>query len=39
MPKTITVRMDEDKYEMTETAAEGERRSISKFIEYPTVNY
>ncbi|MCF7916017.1 MAG: ParD-like family protein [Spirochaetaceae bacterium] len=39
MPKTITIRIDDDTYEMIKTAAEGERRSISNFIEYATVNY
>ena len=39
MPKTITIRIDDDTYEMIKTAAEGERRSISNFIEYAAVNY
>ncbi len=39
MPKTITIRIDDDTYEMIKTAAEGERRSISNFIEFATVNY
>jgi len=39
MPKTITIRIDDDAYEMIKTAAERERRSISNFIEYAAVNY
>jgi uncharacterized protein (DUF1778 family) len=39
MAKTITIRIDEDTYNMIKKAAEGERRSISNFIEYATMNY
>ena len=39
MAKTITIRIDEDTYNMIKTAAEGERRSISNFIEYATITY
>jgi uncharacterized protein (DUF1778 family) len=39
MAKTITIRIDDDTYNMIKTAAEGERRSISNFIEYATINY
>lgn len=39
MPKTITLRLDDDTYKMLKTASEGEKRSISNFIEYATVSY
>lgn len=39
MAKTITIRIDDDTYHMIKTAAEGERRSISNFIEYATIAY
>ena len=39
MAKTITIRIDDDTYNMIKTAAEGERRSISNFIEYATITY
>jgi len=39
MPKTITIRIDDETYEMIKTAAEGDRRSISNFIEYATINF
>ncbi len=39
MAKTITIRIDDDIYEMFKKAAEGERRSISNFIEYATLRY
>jgi len=37
--KTITVRLDDNTYELIRKAAAGERRSISNFIEYATVAY
>ncbi|MCF7954119.1 MAG: CopG family transcriptional regulator [Spirochaetales bacterium] len=39
MPKTITIRVEDDTYEMIKTAAEGDRRSISNFIKYAAVSY
>ena len=39
MAKTITIRIDDDTYNMIKTAAEGERRSISNYIEYATIAY
>ncbi len=39
MAKTITVRLDDKTYELIRKAADGERRSISNFIEYATVSY
>ncbi len=37
--KTITVRVDDEIYQMIKTAADGERRNISNFIEYATLQY
>lgn len=39
MSKTITMRVDDDIYRMIKTAADGERRSISNFIEYATISF
>ena len=39
MSKTITVRIDDDVYEMFKKAAEGDRRTISNFVEYATLAY
>lgn len=39
MAKTITLRVDDDTYELIKKAAAGERRSISNFIEYATVGF
>ena len=39
MPKTITLRIDEDIYGLFKTAASAEKRTISNFIEYATLNY
>ena len=39
MAKTVTIRVDDDTYNMIKSAAAGERRSISNFIEYATVSY
>ena len=33
MPKTLTVRLDEETYRLIVEAAEGENRSVSNFIE------
>ncbi len=39
MAKTITMRVDDETYQMFKTAAEGERRSISNFIEWATLSF
>lgn len=39
MAKTITMRVDEDTYKLIKTAADGDRRSISNFIEYATIAF
>ena len=39
MAKTITVRMDEKVYDLFKKAADGQKRTISNFIEYATLNY
>jgi hypothetical protein len=39
MPKTITVRIDDNVYNMFKKAADGQKRTISNYIEYATLNY
>ena len=39
MAKTVTMRIDDDTYNLIKSAAIGERRSISNFIEYATMAY
>ncbi len=39
MPKTITLRVPDNVYNIFKKAATGERRSISNFIEYATLSY
>ncbi|MFA4915106.1 MAG: hypothetical protein WC560_00365 [Syntrophales bacterium] len=39
MPKTITLRLDDDKYEVFKRLAEQENRPISNFIETATLRY
>jgi hypothetical protein len=39
MAKTITIRLDDETYNLIRNAAEGEMRSISNFIEYATLAY
>lgn len=39
MSKTITVRLDDTVYEMFKKAAEGQKRTISNYVEYATLNY
>ena len=39
MTKTITLRMDEEVYNMLKFAAKGDKRTISNFIEYAAINY
>ncbi len=37
--KTVTMRVDDSVYQMISLAASGERRNISNFIEYATLQY
>ena len=39
MAKTITIRVDDSIYNTLKRAADGDRRTISNFIEYATINY
>ena len=39
MAKTITLRVDDSIYKTLKRAADGDRRTISNFIEYATLNY
>ena len=39
MSKTITLRIDDEIYSLLKVAANGEKRTISNFIEYAAVNY
>ena len=39
MPKTITLRVNDSTYDTLKRAAEGDRRTISNFIEYAAINY
>jgi len=39
MAKTITLRVDDNIYTTLKRAAEGDRRTVSNFIEYATINY
>ena len=39
MAKTITLRVDDDVYQMIKTAADGQRRNLSNFIEFATLQY
>jgi predicted transcriptional regulator len=39
MGKTITLRLEDDVYNILKRAADGDRRTISNFIEYATINY
>lgn len=39
MSKTITLRVDDDIYQMIKTAADGQRRNLSNFIEFATLQY
>jgi len=39
MSKTITIRLDDMLYSVFKKAADGERRSISNFIEWATLAY
>ena len=37
--KTVTMRVDDSIYQMIKLAADGQRRNISNFIEFATVQY
>ena len=37
--KTVTMRVDDSVYDMIKLAAEGQRRNLSNFIEFATVQY
>ncbi len=39
MEKTITIRIEDSVYQLFKKAAEGDKRSISNFIEYATIQY
>ena len=39
MGKTVTIRIDDETYDLIKKAASGEKRSISNFIEYATMAY
>lgn len=39
MAKTITVRIDDSVYEIFKRAADGQKRTISNYLEYATLNY
>ena len=39
MAKTVTVRVDDEIYKIFKKAADGQRRTISNYIEYATLNY
>lgn len=37
--KTFTMRVDDSIYQMIKTAADGQKRNISNFIEFATIQY
>jgi len=37
--KTVTMRVDDDIYQTIKLAAEGQKRNISNFIEFATMQY
>jgi len=39
MAKTITVRIDDETYDIFKKAADGQNRTISNYIEYATLHY
>ena len=39
MAKTVTVRVEDNVYDIFKKAADGQRRTISNYIEYATLNY
>ena len=39
MAKTITVRLDETSYDIFKKAADGQKRTISNYLEYAALNF
>ena len=39
MSKTITVRLDETSYDIFKKAADGQKRTISNYLEYAALNF
>ena len=39
MTKTITLRVEDNVYNTLKRAADGDKRTISNFIEYASINY
>ena len=39
MAKTITLRVEDNVYNTLKRAADGDRRTISNYVEYATINY
>ena len=39
MAKTITIRIDDSTYDIFKLAAAGQKRTISNYLEYATLNY
>jgi len=39
MSKTITLRIDDTTYDLFKKAAAGQKRTISNYLEYATLNY
>lgn len=39
MTKTITLRINEDMYDLFKKAADGQKRTISNYLEYAALNY
>lgn len=39
MSKTITVRIDDTVYDIFKKAADGQKRTISNYLEFATLNY
>lgn len=39
MSKTITLRVNDHVYQMIKSAADGQRRNLSNFIEFATLQY
>ncbi|MGP1575965.1 MAG: CopG family transcriptional regulator [Treponema sp.] len=39
MARTITVRIDDNTYNIFKLAADGQKRTISNYLEYATLNY
>ncbi|MBT5826817.1 MAG: CopG family transcriptional regulator [Gammaproteobacteria bacterium] len=37
--KTVTMRIDENVYEMIRQAADGQKRNMSNFVEFATLQY